>query len=127
MAEKLALDKQSLSRRVSKYSKGMAQKLGLMSMFLPKVPLIILDEPMSGLDPYARILLKQQLKNYVKNSKRSIFFTSHILSDIEEICTRIAILHEGNIYYTGSVENFKKRCKAKTLEDAFLSLSTTAR
>lgn len=108
-----------LSSRVSKYSKGMTQKLGLLGTFLSKAKLIILDEPMSGLDPRARIALKKQFISY-KEAGNSIFFSSHILSDIDEICDRIAILHNGKIVFLGKPEDFKKKHQENNLEKAFL-------
>lgn len=119
ICEKLSFDPAALNRRVGSYSKGMGQKLGLISIFLSKAPLLILDEPMSGLDPSARIFLKQMLKEY-RDQGNSIFFTSHILADIEEICDRISILHDGKIYYEGTVNKFVKTYKTSNLEQAFL-------
>ncbi|MCD6035567.1 MAG: transporter family protein [Rickettsiales bacterium] len=118
-ATALGLDNAALERRVDTYSKGMGQKLGLISVFLSDAPLMILDEPMSGLDPSARIQLKNLLQAASKEG-RSIFFSSHILSDIEEICDRIAILHESQIVFTGTPEEFTTRYPGKSLERAFL-------
>jgi ABC-2 type transport system ATP-binding protein len=97
----------------------MTQKIGLMASFLTKNKLIILDEPMSGLDPKARITLKKQLLNY-KNQGHSIFFSSHILSDIDEICDRIAILHGGKIIFVGNSDILKKEQKTDNLEKSFI-------
>lgn len=115
----LGLNPQVLEYKVSKYSKGMAQKLGLLSVFLTETPLLVLDEPMSGLDPQARIQLKSLFMDY-KEGGKSIFFSSHILSDIEEICDRIAIIHNGKILFTGTPKAFLSRQKEKNLEKAFL-------
>jgi ABC-2 type transport system ATP-binding protein len=82
--------------------------------------LLILDEPMSGLDPRARVMLKDRLME-AKAAGRTIFFSSHILADIEEICDRIGILHNGNIIYLGKPEEFMTKMKAATLERAFLA------
>ena len=97
----------------------MTQKIGLMASFLTKNKLIILDEPMSCLDPKARITLKKQLLNY-KNQGHSIFFSSHILSDIDEICDRIAILHCGKIIFVGNSDILKKEQKTDNLEKSFI-------
>ena len=78
----------------------MGQKLGLLGTLLVTAPLLILDEPMSGLDPRARVMLKDRLTE-ARAAGRTIFFSSHILADIEEICDRIAILHAGKIIYLG--------------------------
>ena len=95
LSEELGLGPSALDKKISGYSKGMGQKLGLVSVFLTEAPLLILDEPMSGLDPSARICLKEKINSY-KKSKKTIFFSSHILSDIEEICDQMAVLHDGN-------------------------------
>ncbi len=116
----LDLDPAVLDHRVGKYSKGMGQKLGLLSALLTDAPLLILDEPMSGLDPKARILLKDNLLEYRKTGK-TIFFSSHILADIEEICDRIAILHDNKMVFIGTSDEFKKNYEGKTLERSFLT------
>lgn len=118
-AKILHLDPDVLNDRVGKYSKGMGQKLGLLSVFLAETPLFLLDEPMSGLDPRARIQLKDLLLEY-KKAGHTIFFSSHILSDIEEICDRIAIIHDSKFIYTGDPASFLKASKEKSLERAFL-------
>lgn len=119
MAKKLGLDTNALDHTISKYSKGMGQKLGLLSMFLSGTKLLILDEPMSGLDPSARIQLKDLLGDYKKQGK-TIFFSSHILSDIEEICDNMAVIHDGRIIFSGKPQSFLDQHNGKTLERAFL-------
>lgn len=120
MAKGLDLDPTALDRKVKTYSKGMGQKLGLVGTLLVTAPLMILDEPMSGLDPRARVMLKDRLMD-AKKAGRTIFFSSHILADIEEICDRIAILHAGDIIYLGKGADFVETMKAPTLERAFLA------
>jgi ABC-2 type transport system ATP-binding protein len=120
MAEGLDLDPQALDRRIRTYSKGMAQKLGLLATLLTDLPLLILDEPMSGLDPKARILLKQQLSGYRRRG-RTIFLSSHILADHDELCDRVAVLHRGRLGYVGSPHDLKNRQRTATLESAFLA------
>lgn len=119
LADLLSLDKAALDLKVSKYSKGMTQKLGLISTFLGQSKLIILDEPMTGLDPKARIYLKNLLKESKKDNK-TVFFSSHILSDIDEICDRIGVLNNGKICFIGTPNDFKKKHNEESLEKAFL-------
>lgn len=120
-AKLLRLDPRVLDNKVSSYSKGMGQKLGLLSSFLTGSPFLMLDEPMSGLDPSARISLKEAMIDFVRADKqRTIFFSSHILSDIDEICDRIAILHNSKIIFIGKPEEFKKSVGLDNLERAFL-------
>ena len=116
----LDLDKSVLNKKISNLSKGMSQKIGLITAVLNNKNLMILDEPMSGLDPKARINLKNLLLNYKKNNK-SIFFSSHILSDIDEICDRIAILNNSKIIFVGTPADLKLRNNNVLLEKAFLS------
>lgn len=116
----LDLDPAALERRVRTYSKGMGQKLGLAGSFLVEAPLMILDEPMSGLDPVARVKLKDRLLA-ARDAGRAIFFSSHILSDIEEICGRIGILHGGHIIFLGTPQDFIRKSGAASLERAFLA------
>jgi ABC-2 type transport system ATP-binding protein len=127
IAAGLDLDPAAIDRKVRTYSKGMGQKLGLVGTFLVDASLMILDEPMSGLDPRARVLLKDRLMES-RTAGRSVFFSSHILADIEEICDRIAVLHAGKIIFLGTPGDFVSRHAAPSLERAFLaSLAETER
>ena len=118
-AEALALDVAALDRRVASYSKGMGQKLGLIGALMSDTPLLVLDEPMSGLDPRARVMLKERLKQ-LKSEGRTLFFSSHILADIDEICDRIGILHQGVLQFVGTPHAFRAMHHDVSLERAFL-------
>ncbi len=118
-AKSLALDRGALYRRVNTYSKGMRQKLGLMGTMLTGCSLFILDEPMSGLDPMARYRVKKMINN-MRDEKNTIFLSSHILADMDEICDRVALLHDGSIMYVGSPEDLKIKTCSSNLENAFL-------
>lgn len=120
-AEMLALDPEALFRRVQTYSKGMRQKLGLLSVFLAPCDLLVLDEPMSGLDPLARARVKSMLVKAGKDGK-SLFISSHILADMEEICDRVTVLHKGVLQVTAPPAEILKNTGAKTLEHAYLSI-----
>jgi len=119
ISQNLELNYEVLSQKISKYSKGMTQKLGLMAVFLSNADLIILDEPMSGLDPKARIALKNELISY-KNKGKTIFFSSHILSDMDEICDKIAVLHNSQIRFYGTPQQLKSQNSSSNLDQAFL-------
>lgn len=118
-AVELDLNPDVLSARVGSYSKGMGQKLGLVGAFLVDASFLILDEPMSGLDPSARIKLKNELLAN-KNAGKTIFFSSHILSDIDEICDRIGVIHDGKLCFIGTPKTFKEKMAESSLEQAFL-------
>lgn len=115
----LDLDVRALDRGGRTYSKGMGQKLGLLGTMLTGLPLLILDEPMSGLDPRARIMLKDRLLEY-RDGGKTVFFSSHILADIEEICDRVAVMHGGKVSFVGSPAALVERFGGTNLERAFL-------
>lgn len=115
----LDLESSALSRPVRLYSKGMTQKLGLAACFLAQKDLYVLDEPMSGLDPKARALLKVCL-HALRERGCTLFFSSHALADVEEICDRMAILHDGQLRFVGSPKACREKYEAATLEQAFM-------
>ena len=124
MLERLDLDPRVLGRGVRTYSKGMTQKLGLASCFLADRDLTILDEPMSGLDPLARARVKDLLDD-LKGRGRTLFFTSHALSDVEEICQQVAVLHDGRVCYLGPPADMRALSGSSSLERAFLHFIST--
>ncbi len=119
-AAALDLDPAALSRPIRSYSKGMAQKLGLLATLLTERPLLILDEPMSGLDPKARLGLKQELAAG-RARGQTILMSSHELADQDQLCDRVAVLHRGRLGYVGAPGELKRRTQARTLETAFLA------
>ena len=119
MFERLDLDTAALVRPVRQFSKGMTQKLGLAACVLSGKRLLVLDEPMSGLDPRARVRLKALLAS-LREEGRTIFFSTHALADIDEIGDELAILDKGLIRFSGTPAECRTRWEAKTLEEAFL-------
>ena len=119
-AAALDLEPAALSRPIRSYSKGMAQKLGLLATLLTERPLLILDEPMSGLDPKARLGLKRELAAG-RARGQTILMSSHELADQDELCDRVAVLHRGRLGYVGAPAELKRRTHAHTLETAFLA------
>ena len=93
----------ALKRELKTYSKGMLQRIGFLATILHHPKLIILDEPLSGLDPIGRKELKDVIVEVHKEGK-TVFFSSHIVPDIEEICDRVIFLKEGKLVYDGSVD-----------------------
>lgn len=115
----LDLDMEALGRPVRTYSKGMAQKLGLATCFLSRRELLVLDEPMSGLDPKARALFKDYLQQ-ARDGRQTLFFTTHLLNDVESLCDRLAILHDGDVRYIGSPAACCEHYSVDNLEHAYL-------
>lgn len=119
MFARLDLALSALTKPVRTYSKGMTQKLGLAACLVSGKPLQVLDEPLSGLDPKARALLKRELVSR-RDSGATIFFSSHALADVQEICDRMAVLHAGRLRFAGSPAELVARYRAPDLESAFL-------
>lgn len=94
----------ALNRQLKTYSKGMLQRIGFLATILHHPKLIILDEPLSGLDPIGRKELKDVIVEVHKEGK-TVFFSSHIVPDIEEICDRVIFLKQGQLVYDGSVSS----------------------
>lgn len=88
--------------RIAQYSKGMVTRVGLAQALITDPALLLLDEPMSGLDPIGRKEIRN-LIHQLKEEKKTIFFCSHILADIEMLCNRIAILNKGDLVKLGTV------------------------
>ena len=89
---------------IRKYSKGMMQRLGLAQALLHDPELVILDEPMSGLDPMGRMEVRGIIRE-LKAAGKTVFFSSHIISDVEALCDRVIMLHKGRKVAEGRVED----------------------
>ncbi len=122
-ADQLSLDQSALKNRVHTYSKGMRQKLGILATLLSDCALMIFDEPMSGLDPMVRTQVKDLFRKTHKEG-RTLFLSSHILADMEEICDRVSLMHNKTISMIDSPKNILKTTKQPSLERAFLKLIT---
>jgi ABC-2 type transport system ATP-binding protein len=116
----LELDIEVLNRLARGYSKGMLQKLALAACLLSGGALYVLDEPASGLDPKARALLKRQLQA-LRDAGKTVFFASHTLADVYELCDRMAVLHRGRVRYAGPPSGLVAQYGAKDFEQAFLA------
>ncbi len=99
-------------RAIKEFSKGMRQRLGLAQAILHAPPLLVLDEPLTGLDPMGRLALRDIILSQRKRGA-TIFFSSHILSDVEAVCDHIVILDASRIAYEGSVENLLKETEGE--------------
>jgi ABC-2 type transport system ATP-binding protein len=90
-------------KQLRQYSKGMLQRIGMAQALINDPEVVFLDEPMSGLDPMGRYQIREIILS-LKSQGKTIFFNSHILSDVEKICDRIAILAEGELICTGGLD-----------------------
>ncbi len=109
-------------KRMLEFSKGMKQKVIVSSALLHDPHVLFLDEPLSGLDVQAVLLLKELLRNLAGQGK-TVFYSSHILDVVENLCDRVVILNQGCITADGSVESIKRATGENTLESAFNKLT----
>lgn len=110
---------EAADRRVSGFSKGMKQRLGMANALIHDPQVLIFDEPMSGLDPLGRHLIKNIISD-LRGQGRTVFFSSHILSDIEDLCDRIGIVHQGCLLYAGDLQDFLTA--GSSLEERFVGI-----
>lgn len=107
-------------RPIREYSKGMRQRLGFAQALINEPEYLLLDEPLDGLDPLGRREMKLVIKKLHRGGRgATIFFNSHSLADVEEICDAIGIIHRGVLVYTGAVEPF---CAGMPLEERFVAV-----
>ena len=99
----VGLDSQRASRQLRKYSKGMLQRIGIAQALVNDPEVVFLDEPMSGLDPIGRREVRDLLLS-LRAQGKTVFFSSHILSDVEALCDRAAILSRGKLHRCGTVQ-----------------------
>ncbi len=113
------LDMDFLDRKGSELSRGMRQKGSLARALLPHPPILILDEPTDGLDVPSREVFKKIIKEE-RDRGKAILYSTHIMSEVEEIADRIAIIHQGRIVATGSLKELRHRFGEDKLEKIFI-------
>lgn len=111
-----------LNNPISSYSHGMKQKLSLIAAFTHEPKLLILDEPFVGLDPRASFTVKKVMKEFCKKGN-AIFFSTHVLEVAEKLCSKIAIIKNGELIACGDTETVKGN---QSLEEVFLELTEEA-
>lgn len=105
LAKRLDID---LDKPLVKMSSGMKRKVALMSVLLPRVDLVILDEPTNTLDPIMRDELLEQLR-HARERGRAVLFSSHVLSEVEQVCDRVGILQRGRLVHMQSMRDMTMR------------------
>lgn len=103
------------SKRISQLSKGYQQRVGLAQAILHSPDLLILDEPTNGLDPNQIIEIRNVIKEIGK--EKTVIFSTHIMQEVEALCSRVILIHQGNIIQDSSIADFKG--KYASLEEAF--------
>lgn len=126
LQERLELPESDLGRKLREYSTGMKRKLGLIQAFQADPRLLILDEPTEGLDP----LMQESFYTLLADSKRrgtTVFMSSHVLSEVERVCDRIAVLRKGELVLLATVEESRKLAarRVRVLFDRDVNLTPT--
>ncbi|MBQ8528876.1 MAG: ABC transporter ATP-binding protein [Clostridia bacterium] len=117
LADKFGLTK-DLAQPISSYSHGMKQKLAIISAWIHSPKLIIMDEPFVGLDPKASFILKEMMREHCERGG-SIFFSTHVLDVAEKLCDKVAIIKDGRLVVSGSMDEVRGD---ESLEEVFLEL-----
>jgi ABC-2 type transport system ATP-binding protein len=107
LQDRLELPEADLRRKLREYSTGMKRKLGLIQAFQADPPILILDEPTEGLDPLMQDSFYELVAD-VQRRGRTVFMSSHVLSEVEHICNRIALLRKGELVLLSSVEDLRR-------------------
>jgi ABC-type multidrug transport system ATPase subunit len=113
-------------RKLGGFSTGMTQKVGLAQALVNEPRILLLDEPTSGLDPLGRHELLEHLRRLSSERGVTVLFSSHILSDIETLCRRVAALHQGKLVAFGPVEALKREHRSANMDELYLSLARRA-
>jgi ABC-2 type transport system ATP-binding protein len=108
--------------RVGTYSQGMRQRLGIARCLLADPELLILDEPMNGLDPGGILQFRQMVAELVEEG-RTVFLSSHLLDEIEKTCSEVAVIDRGRLIAQGTIDEVTSG--AESLEQRFLAMTTT--
>jgi ABC-2 type transport system ATP-binding protein len=118
MLERVGLS-DSAGVQLRKFSKGMLQRVGLAQAVLHDPKLVFLDEPMSGLDPMGRREVREMIQQ-LKHEGKTVFFSTHILSDAEALCDRVGVIHQGELRGVGAVANLTSQAQGR-VEIIFLA------
>jgi ABC-2 type transport system ATP-binding protein len=108
LLERVHLDRGAWDRQLRRFSKGMLQRVGLAQALVNEPELVILDEPMSGLDPIGRRQVRDLIGD-LRARGSTVFFSSHIVADIEVLCDRVAILRGGRVAHLGRLDDLRQR------------------
>lgn len=112
---------------ISGYSQGMKQKVALIAGLVHHPRLLVLDEPLNGLDPRSARVVKEVLRSLAQNEGVGVLFSTHVLEIAQSICDQIVILHQGSVVASGTVDDLRRRAglEGSDLEEVFLSLTGT--
>jgi ABC-2 type transport system ATP-binding protein len=120
LLKRVRLDESKWNTQLRKFSKGMLQRVGLAQALVNNPEVVFLDEPMSGLDPIGRREVRDLIAS-LRQEGKTVFMCSHILSDIEVLCDRVAILRGGRLAQVGSLEELRQKTAGRNQVEVVLS------
>lgn len=112
-AVQLTRTEELVDRRLQALSRGEVQRVGLARALIHNPDILILDEPAAGLDPHARVELKELLR-LLRERGKTVFLSSHVLADLEEICDDLVVIRKGTVIFNGDLAGFRKQMKSTT-------------
>jgi len=107
--------------QLRKYSKGMLQRIGIAQALINEPRFVLLDEPMTGLDPIGRVEVKEIIQRLHERGT-TVLFNSHVLADVAALCTRIAIMRDGRVIWQGAVDEALASSPGRDLESFFMQV-----
>src|SRR4029079_14301621 len=121
--EKLGMENSKFSTPLEEMSRGMQQKISIARALVLNPPLLLLDEPTTGLDPKSRRDVQTFLEGLKQHEGTTILLTTHDMAEAQRLCARIGFLAHGKLVAEGTAEDLIKRANAQTLDDAFIKLT----
>ncbi len=114
-------------KKVSAYSLGMKQRLGIARAFLNNPEVVILDEPTNGLDPYGIKAIRELIVHLAKTYNKTFIISSHILSELEQMCNKIGIIHQGRLVEEIGMSELSLKLEGMSFENYFLEVTKEGR
>jgi ABC-2 type transport system ATP-binding protein len=121
--ERLGIESRRFSDPLEEMSRGMQQKVSIARALMINPPMLLLDEPTTGLDPKSRRDVQRFLEELREEEGTTILLTTHDMSEAERLCARIGFLAHGQLVAEGASEELKQQAQTATLEDAFIKMT----
>ena len=121
--EQLGMEERKFSVPLEEMSRGMQQKISIARALMINPPLLLLDEPTTGLDPKSRRDVQTFLENLRERVGTTILLTTHDMAEAERLCARVGFLAHGRLVAEGTADELKREARAETLDDAFIKLA----
>lgn len=119
---------EAANKKVKEYSLGMKQRLGIARAFINDPEIIILDEPTNGLDPYGMKSIRELIIKLAKKYNKTFIVSTHLLNEVEQMCNKVGIIHNGNLIKEVDMEELKlEKSEDVSFEDYFISLTKEER